>query len=120
MSAGKKSPAKSKARAGSVKWEYAGDWLRGNIWFSVGLAKTEAAMLKAIGRRIFRGRVSSACVARLLLLHALAHYDKLEPLILQDATYSESEGFCITDDYLHGVIAGQHAKIAEQKGKVKS
>ncbi len=54
-----------------------------------------------------------------LLLSALAHYDKLEPMMFRDVAYSQAEGFWMTDMYLHGVIVGQHAKIAVRKGKVE-
>jgi len=99
--------------------EYDGDWVQSNIWFKIGLTKAEAPMLKTIGRRIFNGPPKSAAVLRMLLLSALAHYDKLEPMMFQDVRYSQAEGFFQTDSYLHGVIAGQHAKIAERKGRVK-
>lgn len=112
-------PAKPKAKAAPAKMEYDGDWLQSNIWFKIGLTKAEAPMLKTIGRRIFNKPGSSACVARRLLLAALAHYDKLEPMMFRDVAYSEAEGFW-PDMYLHGVITGQHAKIAERKRNAKS
>ena len=124
MSAQKKTPDKSKARskakAAQVNMEYAGDWIQGNIWFNIGLTKTEAPMLKTIGRRLFNKPVKSALVLRMLLLTALAHYDKLEPMMISDAAYAQAEGFLTEDHFLHGIIASQHAKIAERKGKVKS
>ena len=110
-------PAKPKAKAAPAKMEYDGDWLQSNIWFKIGLTKAEAPMLKTIARRIFNKPGSSACVARRLLLAALAHYDKLEPMIFRDVAYSQAECFSMTDMYLHGVITGQHAKIAERKRK---
>jgi hypothetical protein len=113
-------PAKPKAKAAPAKMEYDGDWLQSNIWFKIGLTKAEAPMLKTIARRIFSKPVSSACVARTLLLTALAHYDKLEPMLFRDVGYSQAEGFVMPDTYLHGVIVGQHAKIAERKRKVAS
>jgi len=116
MSTKRNSPVKLKPKA-TAKMEYAGDWLQSNIWFKIGLTKAEATMLKTIGRRIFNKPVSSAEVARALLLSALAHYDKLEPMMFQDVVYSQAEGFWKTDMYLHGVIAGQHAKLAERKRK---
>ena len=64
---------KAKAKSTPVKMEYDGDWMQSNIWFKIGLTKAEAPMLKTIGRRIFTKPVSSACVARMLLLSALAH-----------------------------------------------
>ena len=110
-------PAKPKAKAAPAKMEYDGDWLQSNIWFKIGLTKAEAPMLKTIGQRIFNKPVSSACVARTLLLAALAHYDKLEPMMFRDVAYSEAEDFWMPEMYLHGVIVGQHAKIAERKRK---
>jgi hypothetical protein len=115
----KKPVAKSKAKATPLKMESAGDILCGNIWFKIGLTKAEAPMLKTIGRRLCVGSVTSAQVLRTLLLVALAHYDKLEPMIFQDAAYSYDEGFLMMPEYLHGVITSQHAKIEEPKWKVK-
>jgi hypothetical protein len=44
----------------------------------------------------------------------------MKPLIQRNAAYSADEGFFMMDCYLKGVIAGQHAKIAERKRKVAS
>ena len=110
---------KVKAKAAPQPMEYDGDQLYSNIWFKIGLTKAESPMLKTIGRRIFDKPVKSACVLRALLLSALAHYDKLEPMMFNDVKYSQAEGFWMTEHYLHGVIIGQHAKITERKGKVK-
>jgi hypothetical protein len=41
-------------------------------------------------------------------------------MMFKDVDYSQAEGFFMTDDYLHGVIVGQHAKIAERKRRVTS
>jgi hypothetical protein len=111
--------SKAKGRSAPASMEYDGDMLYSNIWFKIGLTKAEAPMLKTIGRRIFDKPVKSACVLRALLLSALAHYDKLEPMMFRDVAYSQAEGFLMTEIYLHGLIVGQHAKIAERKGKVK-
>ena len=112
--------AKSKAKAAPLKIGCDGHWIEGNIWFNLGLSKTEAMMLKAIAGDIFTKSAKSAAVARVLLQAALAHYDVMKPLIQRNAAYSADEGFFMMDCYLKGVIAGQHAKIAERKRKVAS
>ena len=115
-----KTKAKAKAKVGPMKIESSdGDWIQSNIWFKVGLTKHEAPMLKTIGRRIYEKPVSSALVLRKLVLLALAHYDKFEPLLFSDYRYAEVENFLNFDAYMHGLIAIQHAKITERKGKVK-
>jgi len=108
---------KAKAKATPMPMEYAGDMIEANIWYKIGLTKAEAPMLKTIGQRIFNQPVNSARVLRTLLLSALAHYDKLEPMMFGDVAYSQAEGFVTTDKYLHSVITGQHAKSGEGKGK---
>jgi hypothetical protein len=110
---------KAKAKAAPVTMEYDGDLIQCNIWFKIGLTKTEAPMLKTIGRRIFGMTVSSAAVLRTLLLSALAHYDKLEPLMFADGYYKRNEGFLTHSEYLHGVIASQQANIAPKNKKAK-
>jgi hypothetical protein len=117
MSAAKKSTSKANAKAAQVQMEYAGDLIHRNIWFKIGLTKAGASMLKTIGRRIFAKPESSAVVLRTLLQVSLAHYDKLERMYFKDLEYSEDEGF-YPDRYWHGLIVGQHAKIAKRKGKV--
>ena len=108
---------KAKAKAVPMPMEYAGDMIQANIWYKIGLSKAEAPMLKTIGQRIFNQPVNSARVLRTLLLSALAHYDKLEPMMFGDVAYSQAEGFVTTDEYWHSVMTGQHAKIARGKGK---
>jgi hypothetical protein len=102
-----------KEHAEKAKMEHSGHWIEGNIWFNLGLSKTEAKMLKAVATRIFDGKVTSALTARALLQAALAHYDVLEPLILQDAAYAHDEGFLSLDCYRSKVIAEQCSKLAE-------
>ena len=108
---------KAKAKAAPMPMEYAGDMIQANIWYKIGLTKAEAPMLKTIGQRIFNQPVNSARVLRTLLLSALAHYDKLEPMMFGDVAYSQAEGFVTTDKYLHSVITGQHANLTQRKGK---
>lgn len=110
----KKSTAKTKAKTAPVKMESSSHWIEGNIWFKLGLSKTEARMLKAVAARILT-KPHSGYTARLLLQSALAHYDVIEPLIFNDARYSEKEGFLNGDSYLKGLIALQCAKIASPK-----
>lgn len=112
----KKSALKSKAETAPAKIESAGHWIEGNVWFKLGLSKTEAKMLKAIAGELFTKNTTSAEVARVLLQAALAHYDVLKPLVRRDAAYSKAEGFLILDDYFKGGIARQIAKIATAKG----
>lgn len=119
MSIKKKSSA-IKSNAAPVKMESDGDWLQSNIWFKIGLTKAEAPMLKTIARGLFKKPATSACVARKLLLTALAHYDKLERMMYEDEAYSKAEDFLMTDMYLHGLVARQHAKIAEREQKMSS
>lgn len=115
VKARKHNSVKPKAKAAPEKMEYAGDLLETNHWFKIGLTKASSLMLETIGRRLFDGTPKKAKVARALLVHALAHYDKLEPLILSDVKYFFAEDFFCMDKYLCGVIAGQHQKIAEGK-----
>lgn len=114
----KKTPGKSKAKAARVKVAAgmsAGSWLYGNIWFSIGLSKREALMLKTITGRIWKKgstMQTSAYSARVLLQACLAHYDVIEPLLFRDVAYSNKEGFCTTDEYLQGAIVRQNALLA--------
>ena len=109
----KKSPAKK--LKGEIKFEHACHNIRANIWFKLGMSKTEAAMLKTVSRRLFNGKATSAAAARALLQAALAHFDVLRPLIHRNAGYQIDEGFLTMDCYLEGVIARQHAKISGGK-----
>ena len=111
----KKSHGKAKVKTKPAKMEYSGHWIEGNIWFNIGVSKTEARMLKAIKDQILLKpgtQNSSAKTMRILLQTCMAHYDVLEPLMFQDVNYSDKEGFLLTDDYLKGLIAQQHARIA--------
>jgi hypothetical protein len=49
----KKSALKSKAETAPAKIECAGHWIEGNIWFKLGVSKTEAKMLKVIAGELF-------------------------------------------------------------------
>jgi hypothetical protein len=118
MSAKKKSPA-VKAKAAPGKIEHSGHWIEGNIWFHLGLSKTEAAMLKAVSGNLCTKKLTSAYAARILLQAALAHFDVIKPLIIRDSIYSVAEGFNGADKYLQGVIRQQHAKIAGVKAGAK-
>jgi hypothetical protein len=112
---GRKSPAKGMP----LKMEYSGHWIEGNIWFKLGLSKTEAKMLKAVAGKIFCKKAKSANVARVLLQGALAHFDKLAPLLIQDSDYAFQEGFVTTDCYVKSLVEQQLAKIAGGKSKSK-
>lgn len=115
----KKSAPKSKAKAPLVKIESDGHRIEGNIWFKLGLSKTESRMLKAVAGDICTKNTKSAAIVRILLQAALAHYDVLKPLILFDSDYSNNEGFLSLDCYLKGVIAQQNAKITSAKRACK-
>lgn len=114
-----KSTAKARAKAKPVIKESAGDWIFGNIWFKIGLSKTDAAILKTIGSKIFAGKVNSAVVARRLLITALAHFDKINPLMLQDAKYAALEDFR-QDVYLRGLVKNQHAAFLRGGSRKKT
>jgi hypothetical protein len=105
----------TKKPKGAIKPEYAGHIIRANIWFKLGLSKTEASMLKTIAGTLFTKKVRSVVAARTLLQAALTHYDVLEPLIFQDARYRDDEGFTMLDCYLDGLITRQHAKLSDRK-----
>lgn len=122
----KKSPGKSKPAAQPAKMQCDGHWVEGNIWFKIGLSKTESEMVKTIAGRIWDKRCNpfggtstkppSGATLRALLQTCLAHYDVFEPLLIQDVNYSQAEGFSVPDLYLKGVIAQQHEKLAGWKG----
>ena len=111
----RKKASKSVKNAVPAKMDYAGDWTRSNVWLKIGLSREASPMLKTIGKRIYSKPVKSALVARSLLVAALAHYDKIEPLIFLDSNYSKKEGFCLVDRYLDRVIDRQHAMITPAK-----
>ncbi len=112
MNAAKKSPGKSKAKAVAKPeiTDRAGDYVWSNIWFKIGLSKPEAALLKIIGVQCFEGNLASAKIARILLQVALAHFDKLEPILAQSSNYAEQEGFR-WNEYLIGCAKHQQAML---------
>jgi hypothetical protein len=101
-----------------IKAKCSGHAIESNIWFRLGLSKTEASMLKAIAfdGNIFVSNAPSAFIARALLQAALAHFNVLKPLIIQNITNRTEEGFSTMDGYIKGVIAHQRAKILGAKG----
>jgi hypothetical protein len=119
MKVAKQSAGKSKAKTAPVKMEYSGHFVESNIWFRLGLSKTEARMLKVIAVKKLTSKATSAEAARFLLQGALAHFDVLDPLFKQDATYMEDEGFSCHDHYLKAVIGRQLVNISNLKGDNK-
>jgi hypothetical protein len=111
----KKSHAQKPKAASNIEFDYDGHIVKANIWFKLGLSKTESSMLKTVASEIFTKERRSAAAARALLQAALAHFDILKPLIYADARYKQDEGFRLMDDYLEGVIARQHAKLSGRK-----
>jgi hypothetical protein len=91
--------------------EYAGHSLLENVWFRIGLSKMEAKMLKTVAEKNFVAGTSSSKVARFLLQAALAHYDLIGPLLIQDERYCRSEGFMLMDVYMQGLVSNQTGKL---------
>jgi len=102
-----------------------GHWVESNIWFNIGVSKTEAAMVKSIAARLRQMnprppvanpiqmllcKKTSADSLRMLLQTALAHFDVVEPLMIQDMNHARQEGFRM-DDFWRDIIAGQHVMI---------
>ena len=85
--------------------EHAGHWVDANIWFHLGLNKTEAAALKAAAKRLLPAQHrTSARAAYWLLRAALAHFDQLYGLLSNDLRYAEAEGLSF-DRYLESLAA---------------
>jgi hypothetical protein len=98
-----------------VKMDHAGLAVEKNIWFKIGLSKDETKMVKAIVPHILSKKfATSARAVRCLVQGTLAHYDKLEPLMFQDAAYAQREGFSSMNDFYKKIIARQHAQLTKQ------
>jgi hypothetical protein len=106
-------------RKSQIKAKYAGHTIESNIWFKIGLSKTEVSMLKAVAVHggMFVGNAPSAFIARALLQAALAHFNVLKPLIIQNIANRNDDGFLTMDSYLKGVIAHQCAKLCTRAAR---
>lgn len=92
--------------------EHAGHWVDANIWFHLGLNKSEAAALKVAAERLLPpGRYrTSARAAHWLLRAALAHFNNMHLMIDRCVHYANAEGLDI-DKYLAS-LACQSLDIA--------
>ena len=81
------------------KIESAGHIVDGNIWFKLGLNKSEAAALKAAEKRLLPAgpHRSSARAAHWLLRAALAHFNQVHQMLDHSIRYAKAEGLRIED-----------------------
>ena len=81
------------------KIESAGHIVDGNIWFKLGLNKSEGAALKAAALRLLPAgpHRSSAQAAHWLLRAALAHFNQVHQMLDHSIRYAKAEGLNITD-----------------------
>ncbi len=79
------------------KIEYAGHQVDGNIWFKLGLNKSEAAALKAAAERLLPAgpHRTSGEAAHWLLRAALAHFQHVHQMLDHSVRYAKAEGLFI-------------------------
>jgi hypothetical protein len=91
----------------SIPIEYDGHLIESNICYcKIGLSSAETAALKKVRRRLFvrPNKVTLAETMRTLVLTAMAHFDTVCPLVLNDGWYARNEGFLGIERYQDNII----------------
>jgi hypothetical protein len=78
-----------------VHTEYDGHICEANQWFKLGLSRAEIAALKKIRERFYQNPKNKklAAVLRALVLTSIAHFAEVHPIMYNDYTYAQKEGF---------------------------
>jgi hypothetical protein len=100
--------------------EYSGAITQANRWFKIGLSPVEVAAVRLIREDIFSGasRETLAKTIRALVVAVIAHYDVIQPLMVKDAAYADSEGFIFVELYQQA-LAKRLFKLEAEAGAAR-
>ena len=91
--------AKDKSKPAAVA-EYVVNLCATNYWVKLGLMREELAALKPIAQLFENAKDQTTGNAlHLVVMTALLHWDKLQPLVFSDRKYCEDEGFAIFEQF---------------------